>query len=104
LSEQPDLGLLPRRPRRNASAVERTIRALRDLNRLEAVDAAILAAVRTTARALDDASTPYTAATVARVHLEAVRLLAGRPAPESDELDEFLRSLRPSQVGDGSNP
>jgi len=104
MHEQPDLGLLPKRPRRNASAVERTIRALRDADRLDPVDAALLAAVRTTARALDDAPTPYTASTVARVHLEGLRLLAGRPAPEPDELDEFLRSLRAPAVRDTSNP
>lgn len=91
-----------RAPNRNASAVERTIRALRDADRLEAIDSGMIAAVRTTARALDHAPNPYVAGTVARVHLEALRLLAGRPAPESDELDEFLRSLRSSPVRDTS--
>ena len=93
-------------PTRNAAAVERTIRALREADRLEAIDAAILATARTTARALDHAPNPYVAGTVARVHLEAIRLLAGRPAPESDELDEFLRSLRggPAAVRDRSEP
>jgi hypothetical protein len=80
--------------RRNADAVERTIRALRHADRLEGVDAGLIAAARTLARALDHAPNPYVAGTVARVHLEALRLLAGRPAPESDELDDFLRSLR----------
>jgi hypothetical protein len=87
-------------PSRNAAAVERTIRALRATDRLEAIDAALIAAARTTARALDHAPSPYVAGTVARVHLEAIRLLAGRPAPESDELDAFLRSLRSAPVRD----
>jgi len=64
---------------------------------------AIVAAARTTARALDHAPNPYVAGTVARVHLEAIRILAGRPAPESDELDTFLRSLRPTEVRDSSD-
>jgi len=79
---------------RNAAALERTIRALRDADRIEPADAALVAAARTLARALDEAGSPYTAATVARIHLEAIRLLAGRPAPEPDELDAFLASLR----------
>jgi len=91
-------------PTRNAAAVERTIRALRAAERLEAIDAALIAAARTTARALDHAPNPYVAGTVARVHPEAVRLLAGRPAPESDELDAFLASLRrPAAVRDTSD-
>jgi hypothetical protein len=84
---------------RNAHAVERTIAALRRADRLEAVDAGLVAAARTLARALDEAPNPYVAGTVARVHLEALRLMAGRPAPEPDELDAFLRSLaRPASV------
>jgi hypothetical protein len=97
MSREPDqLELLfrARAPRRNAAAVERTIAALRTADRLEASDAGLIAAARTLARALDHAPSPYVAGTVARVHLEALRLLAGRPAPESDELDDFLRSLR----------
>lgn len=82
------------RPRRNAAAVERTIRALREADRLEDLDAGLIAAARTLARALDEAGSPYVAASVARVHLDALRLLAGRPAPEPDELDAFLRSLQ----------
>jgi hypothetical protein len=86
---------------RNAAAVERTIRALRSADRLEELDAGLVAAARTLARALDSAPSPYVTATVGRVHLEALRLLAGRPAPEPDELDAFLRSLtRPAPVRD----
>lgn len=97
MSREPEqLELLYRagKPRRNTDAVERTIRALRGADRLEPVDAGLIAAARTLARALDHSPNPYVAATVGRVHLEALRLLAGRPAPESDELDDFLRSLR----------
>ena len=81
------------RPRRNRAAVERTVSALRSSDRLEAVDAALIAAARTSAAALDDAPNSYVAATVLRVHLEALRLLTGRPEPQPDELDAFLRSL-----------
>lgn len=98
------LELIPVRGRkRNASAVEATIRALRADGRLDPVDAGLLAAARSLARALDDAPSPYVTATVARVHLEALRLMVGRPAPESDELDAFLRSLqRDSPVRDST--
>jgi hypothetical protein len=99
---QLELGLV-RGAHRNAAAVERTIAALRAADRLEGVDAGLIAATRTLARALDQAPNPYVSATVGRVHLEALRLLAGRPAPEPDELDEFLRSLRrPAPVRDAS--
>ena len=48
------------RPRtRNRNAVEQTIRALRAADRLTDVDAAALAALRTTATALDDARGAY---------------------------------------------
>lgn len=97
MSREPDqLELLyrARAPHRNAAALERTIQALRGAERLEPADAALVAAARTLARALDHAPNPYVAGNVARVHLEALRLLAGRPAPEPDELDDFLRSLR----------
>ena len=88
--------------RRNRGAVERTLRAMRLADRVEPIDAALVAAVRSTAAALDDAPSPYVAATVARVHLEALRLLTGKPAPEPDELDAFLRSLRAGPVRDSA--
>ena len=103
--DQLALGLNVPGKHRNAAAVEATVRALRKADRLEAVDAALIAAARTTARALDDAPSPYVAGTVARVHIEALRLLAGRPAPEPDELDAFLASLRrPAPVRDTPKP
>jgi hypothetical protein len=79
---------------RNARGVERTVAALRGLGRLEELDAALIALARSTAAALDAAPSPYVAAIVARTHLDALRALSGRPVPETDELDEFLRSLR----------
>jgi hypothetical protein len=91
--------LIPR-PRRNRNAIERTIRALRAAERLDEIDTALIAAVRTTAAALDDAPNPYVVATVARIHVEGIRLLAGKPAPEGDEIDSFLRSLMPAAVRD----
>jgi hypothetical protein len=97
VSRSPDqLELLYRTgsPRRNADAVERTIRALRAADRVEPADAGLVAAARTLARALDHAPNPYVAGNVARVHLEALRLLTSRPAPPTDELDAFLSSLR----------
>jgi hypothetical protein len=86
--------------RRNRTAVERTVQALRSSDRLQDVDAALLAAVRSSAEALDAAPNPYVTATVLRVHLEGLRLLTGRPAPERDELDAFLQSLRRPAVPD----
>jgi hypothetical protein len=83
--------------------VERTIAELRRADRLESVDAALLAAVRSTARALDIAPSPYVVATVARVHLVGLQLLVGRPTPEPDELDAFLASLRTPSLGDAAN-
>jgi hypothetical protein len=88
-------------PRRNSSAIERTIAHLRRTGRLTDGDDAALALVRTTAAALDRASGSYDVAVVARVHLTAVAaLLAGHQAPPDDELDRFLASLRAPEVGD----
>jgi len=87
---------------RNRYAVERSIRALRAEARVQAYDAALLAAVRSTARALDAADKPYVVATVARVHLVGLQLLLGRPAPELDDA-AYLRSLGIASVGDTSH-
>jgi hypothetical protein len=79
----------------NAAAIERTIAALRRAERLLEVDAASLALVRSTARALDSAAGAYDVAVVARVHLAAVSsLLAGHTPDQDVELDRFLASLR----------
>jgi hypothetical protein len=94
-----------RRKGRNASAIERTIAALRGAGRLVDADAGSLAAVRTTAIALDDAAGAYDIAVIARVHLAALGgLLAGHQAPPDDELDRFLLSLRSPEVRDSPKP
>jgi hypothetical protein len=62
-----------------------------------------VAALRSTAAALDAAPSPYVVATVARVHLVGLQLLVGRPAPEPDELDAFLASLRTPSLGDAAH-
>jgi hypothetical protein len=91
--------------RRNRAAVERTIGAMRQAGRLDGVDAALVAVCRSLAAALDDAPSPYVAATIGRVQLEALRLLTGKPPPEVDELDAFIRSLadRPATVRDATD-
>jgi predicted nucleotidyltransferase len=84
--------------------VERTIRALRDAKRLDGIDAAVIAAARSTARALDQAASlsPYVAATVARVHLEAVRQLTANAPAATDELGSVLRLMR-TEVRDAAD-
>lgn len=86
--------------RRNATAIEATIAALRRAGRLELVDAALVAAARTTAAALDGAPSPYVAGTVARVHVDVVARLLDRPTAVPDALDLFIASLgRPTPDG-----
>jgi hypothetical protein len=93
-----------RRRFRNRTAIELTIGELRRADRLGQLDAASLAAVRTTAAALDDATGAYDIAVIARVHLAALSgLLAGHQTPPDDELDRFLASLRGPAVGDRPN-
>lgn len=91
--------------RRNRAAVERTVAGLRAAGRLDQVDAALVAVCRSLAAALDDAPSPYVTATIGRVQLEALRLLTGKPAPEADELDAFIRSLadRPAAIRDAAD-
>ena len=89
---------------RNRNAVEVTIRALRAADRLADVDAAALAVLRTTAAALDDARQPYDLAILARVQMAALAaLISGHAAPERDDLDQFLDTLRAAPVGDAPN-
>jgi len=91
--------------RRNRAAVERTVAQLRQAGRVDGVDAALIAVCRSLAAALDDAPTPYVAATIGRVQLEALRLLTGKPPAEADELDAFVRSLAvgPAAVRDATD-
>jgi P27 family predicted phage terminase small subunit len=86
---------------RNQSATERTIAALRQTGKIEAVDEATLALVRTVAAALDrldpeDAPAPI--ASLARVQLAALRMLRGQD-DDTDSLTALLASLS-SAVGD----
>lgn len=86
---------------RNRSAIERTIRALREGNRLIELDAASVAAVRTSAEALDRAASAYDVAIVLRVHVMALgALLAGHPEPATDDLDRFFADLRAATLRD----
>lgn len=80
------------------------MRALRAADRLTDVDAAALAALRTTAAALDDARGAYDLALAARVHMAALAaLVSGHAAPERDDLDRFLDTLRTAPMGDSAN-
>jgi hypothetical protein len=91
--------------RRNRAAIERTVRQLRQAGRVDGVDDALIAVCRSLAAALDDAPSPYVAATIGRVQLEALRLLTGKPPAEADELDAFIRSLAagPAAVRDAAD-
>jgi hypothetical protein len=74
---------------------------MRRADRLLELDAAIVAAARTTAAALDRSSSPVDVAMLGRVHLAMLTtLLAGRDKPADDELDRFLASLRTTEVRD----
>jgi hypothetical protein len=86
--------------RRNATAIESTISALRRAGRLEPVDSALIAAARTTAAALDRADSPYIAAIVSRAYLDAVGKLLDRELSGPDPIDAFIASLRRPSVGE----
>lgn len=89
---------------RNRSAIERTIRELRKSGRLLELDAGAVAAVRTSAEALDRAVSAYDVAIVMRVHVLALgTLLAGHAEPPSDDLDRFLAELRSPTLRDGAD-
>lgn len=86
---------------RNRSAVERTLRALREANRLVELDAGAVAVVRTTAEALDRAVSAYDVAIVGRVHVQALGvLLAGHAEQATDDLDRFFAELRTPPLRD----
>jgi hypothetical protein len=87
---------------RNRSAIERTIKAMRAVDLLAELDAGTVAMLRTTAEALDRASSAYDVAIVGRVHATALAaLLAGhRAEPPADDLDRFLAELRTTPLRD----
>jgi phage terminase small subunit len=95
-----DLGLLePEKGAvgtRNTRGAERTIAALRAGGRLEQVDDATLALVRTIAAAMDrvDPGTyPAQLASLARAQLAALKMLRGINDDDDDSLDELLATL-----------
>jgi P27 family predicted phage terminase small subunit len=101
-----DLGLHDEQPApagryRNQSAAERTIAALRQTGKIEAVDEATLALVRTVAGALDQIDPEGEAAamaSLARVQLSALKMLRGQP-DDTDSLAAVLAGLS-AQMGD----
>lgn len=87
----------------NVRAVARTLAAMRDTGKLERCDDALVALVRTTARALDTAepgTNEHSAA--ARVHHNAINEL--RKLERSDASADIITRLTvPPAVGDGTN-
>ena len=86
---------------RNQAATERTITSLRQLGRLEPVDEATLALVRTVALALDridPEEQPAPMASLARVQLAALKLLRGQ-TDDTDALAAVLAGLS-AEMGD----
>jgi hypothetical protein len=93
----------------NVSATRRTVRALREAERLTEADAAMVQLVRTTARALDDAvasgEKAYGIGKASTSHREALKTLLDYAQPEPpDSFDVFLAELRMPTPGttDGS--
>ena len=88
---------------RNARAVEVTIAALRTGGRLEPVDAATVALVRTLAHDLDEVDpggSPAQLATLARAQLAALKLLRGvNDTDDGDDFAEFIAAMR-GEMGD----
>jgi len=86
---------------RNQAATERTIASLRQLGHLEPVDEATVALVRTVARALDTLdpmTSPAPMASLARVHLAALKMLRGQ-TEDNDNLAAVLAGLS-AEMGD----
>jgi hypothetical protein len=88
--------------RRNVTAFERTLAALRAGGRLEEVDAALVAAGRTLAALMDDPHEPTTQASWA--YLAVLRELKGSPATDGDNaLTEIIAALA-AGPGDAPTP
>lgn len=77
-------------------ALDATLKALKELGRLEAVDGALVALCRSTASAVD--KSPERAALV-KEYRECLVLLASLGPDDGDALDDLLAALR-SPVGD----
>lgn len=87
---------------RNQRGAEATIAALRTTGRLEPVDEALLALVRTIATALDRIEpdeSPAALASLARVQVSAITVLRGRNDDDTDALAALLASLS-AEMGD----
>lgn len=105
--QMPLFGPKPRRSARIRRGLDDTLRALRDLGRLEAIDAALVALARVSADELDDAcadgdESRYTRATlVARYHDVLTHLLARPDAPAStdDQLAALFAALGDTPPG-----
>jgi hypothetical protein len=93
---------------RNRKATERTISALRQGGRLEAVDAAAVALARHLAAALDEvdgAKLPAQTASLARVQLAALRTLRGFDDDTDRDADvSDLLAILSAEVGDPPQP
>lgn len=92
--------------RRNQAATETTLRVLRDVGRLESVDAAAVALTRTLAEALDRVDPeqyPAQMANLARAQLAALRLLRGSSDDDNDNaaLSDFIASMS-TEMGDAT--
>jgi hypothetical protein len=86
---------------RNQAATEKTVASLRQLGRLEPVDEATIALVRTVALALDrldPEASPAPMASLARVHLSALKMLRGQ-TDDNDSLSGVLAALS-AEMGD----
>ena len=77
--------------RRNVAAFERTVRALKQGGKVEAVDAALIATGRTLARLLDDHDEPVVPVTWA--YLNVLRDLRGTMSTGGGDLDALIAAL-----------
>jgi P27 family predicted phage terminase small subunit len=101
LLEATDVPAVPRRYR-NQRAAEATIAALRQSGRIEVVDEATIALVRTLASALDRLEPEEDAAplaSLARTQIQALKMLRGQSDDSADALATLLASLS-TEMGD----
>ena len=83
----------------NLSSTRRTVRELRQAQRLKGVDAALICLAETTVAALDDAkradAPAYAVAKAATAHREALRFLLENAlvAEPHDDFDAFMRTI-----------
>ena len=89
----------------NVTAVNVTVRAMRDAGQLEAIDSATVALARTTARALDSAVPGSSeSASCARAHVVALDHLRLLSVHDDGNIDRMLDSFAvPPAVGDSAD-